>query len=115
MTRLSIFPDITYTCDQYCDKKYVGRPNAENHEDGAWFCRGLWKHNDKYHGGCHYWRGPGDLSLDECKKECKTSGLLGQRVFLKNGGHRVTEVQSCKDGCGIGGMEKVLEMTLYRK
>ena len=99
---LLIFKDNSLTCDQYCDKTYRGREHADTHEVGAWFCRGLWKHYSKFHGGCHYWRKAGAVSIEGCKAQCRESGMSGVVVSL-NGARSVTEIESCIDGCAKGG------------
>ena len=103
-TSLLAYTGITLTCDQYCDWKYRGRKNADTNEVGTWFCRGLWKHKNRFHGGCNYWRKIGHLTINKCNAECDTSGMGGKDVEMQTGRNPVTEIDSCRDGCAKGGI-----------
>ena len=93
-------------CEIFCEKSFSKRKHDSTQEVGAWFCRGLWKHNSDKEGGCKYWTREDASSLNSCKNECSSAGFGGFGNWIisrANGNGRISETDMCKKGCEWGG------------
>ena len=89
--------------------------HADTSELGTWFCRGLWKHEERFHGGCNYWRQPWAISVADCEIQCTNAGY-GDVVKLKDSTATASETEACKLGCrnsGGGKNKDVIILAIY--